>query len=118
MRKRKLIITGMAVAMFAVPSAAMADTNSTTFEAPTFAADSSPDGQGNWRMTDPQDIAITNATQGIPGMGQSLRISNSMPDANFFGALHSAALLNPVRTDGTGPTTTFDASFSFYAKEA
>jgi hypothetical protein len=40
MRKRKLIITRMAVAMFAVPSAAMADTSSTTFEAPTFAAGS------------------------------------------------------------------------------
>src|SRR4051794_28872750 len=106
MRKRKLIITGMAVAMFAVPSAAMADTSSTSFEAPTFAEGSSPDGQGNWRMTDPQDIAITNATKGVPRMGQSLRISNSMPDANFFGALHSPGLLDPVRNDATGTTTT------------
>jgi hypothetical protein len=94
---RKLITTTAAVAMLAVPAAAMADsTGTTTFEAPTFAA--GPDhtfinGIDGWSATGAYDDAIV--ASGING-GQSLRMSNAITSGSFSDWVFSKPTLNPA----------------------
>ena len=108
---RKPIMTIAAVAMFAVPAAAMADsTGTTTFEAPTFAA--GPDhtfinGIDGWSATGAYDEAIV--ASGING--QSLRMSNAITSGSFSDWVFSKPTLNPAGE--SVPNHVYKGEFAF-----
>lgn len=107
---RKLILGVAMIAALIVPSAAMADSSMTTFD--TLNVGNIND-QGGWSNTGLYDA---NVVSNGPGLGNSLSISNTRTGGGFGDMTISPTLKNPAST-APGAPHTFDAQFTFYAKE-
>jgi hypothetical protein len=77
-----------------VPAIAVADSNSSTFEPPTYSI-GNINGQDGWSKTGPFDAAVVNNTYGISSFGsQSLRISNGVTSGSFGDQTFSKPVAN------------------------
>ncbi len=102
-----------ALALFATPAVAGADTVRTLFEAPSFVP-GSINGQGGWLKTGGFDAAVvTNSASAAAVFGaQSLRISNATTSGSFADQTFSAPLV-----DSAGEATSVNGGHSGGARQ-